>query len=82
MRLLMHGDAQPRWCMLCATCDKNQGRLRLMEHGWPHEDTITWERDPTHVPAKILDLGERERVIRNMHSKNVPTFINALTHSL
>ena len=30
------------------------GRKRLMELGWPHEDTIKWEKDPDRIPSGTL----------------------------
>lgn len=56
MNLLVHGDSAPRTVKLCATCDKNMGRKRLIELGWPHEDAIKWEKNPDHVPSKRLGL--------------------------
>ena len=69
MNMVVDGEQQARWVQLCATCDKNQGRLHLMQQGWPHEDTIKWERDPDHRPSKLLESIEADRAIRNVHSK-------------
>ena len=71
MMMLVDGEQQPRWVQLCATCDKNQGRLHLMEQGWPHADTIKWEREPDHMPPKLLQPMEADRAIRNLHSKPI-----------
>jgi len=57
MRLLVHGEITPRTVTLCATCDKNMGRKHLMELGWPHEDAIKWEKDPSHVPLGRLETS-------------------------
>ena len=52
MRLQLHGESFFRWVLLCATCDKQQGRKTLTEkHGWLIADAIKWERDPGHNPT-------------------------------
>ena len=52
MRLQLHGESFFKWVLLCATCDKQQGRKTLTEkHGWLLDDAIKWERDPDRTVA-------------------------------
>jgi len=66
MYLLVHGESIPRMVTLCATCDKNMGRKRLMELGWPHEDAIKWEKNPSHIPSGLeMRTNGPQRSIRS-----------------
>ena len=51
MRLTLHGEAEPRPVLLCATCDKNQGRKHLMALGWSLDEAIKWEKNPERTPS-------------------------------
>ena len=52
MRLQLHGESFFKWVLLCATCDKQQGRKTLTEkHGWLLADAIKWEKAPNLNPT-------------------------------
>ena len=53
MRLTLHGKTLPCHVLLCATCDKQEGRKNLTEkHGWKLDDAIRWEKNPDHEPMR------------------------------
>ena len=51
MRLTLHGETEAHSVLLCATCDKQQGRKTLTEKGgWSLDDAIKWEKNPDRKP--------------------------------
>jgi hypothetical protein len=54
MRLTLHGETEPRYVLVCATCDKQQGRKTLTEKcGWSLDDAIKWEKNPERTPDML-----------------------------
>ena len=52
-RLQIHGEGKPRWVQLCRTCDRREGRRRLITLGWSLDDAIKWEKRPERVPTEL-----------------------------
>ena len=59
MCLTLHGETEPCNVLLCATCDKQQGRKTLTErHGWSLDDAIKWEKNPDLTPGALNNDGK------------------------